>query len=83
MSKKSHGGEYDHPCNWFSACDPCNGGPLDKSDKDTQAKALALKRRFDYENYDLAKWNEIHSGRGKRLDEADIDRASALLDLMG
>lgn len=76
ISKRSHGGEWEQPANWFCACAVCNCGVLDWSDKATQAKALVLKRKHDPDNFDLAKWNEIHTGgKGERISLADVDAA--------
>lgn len=76
ISKRSHGGKWEQSCNWFFACHKCNCGPLDSSDKRTQAMALMLKRRHDPEHFDLAEWNRIHTGgKGERITLAAVDAA--------
>ncbi len=76
MSKQSNGGDTHHLCNRFAACSRCNCGPLDKSDKATLAKSLALKAAYDPDNYDLDKWREIYQGSKNRPALSDVIAAS-------
>ncbi len=61
IAKRSNGGEYDQPCNWFCSCPTCNTGPLDKSDKPTIIKALLLKLKWDKPNFRFDLWHKIKS----------------------
>ena len=83
ISKRSRGGDWDHPANWYVACPTCNCGPLDKSDRATMARALARKRINDPENFDLDKWREIHGPSPERPTSDDVWWAEGGLVLKG
>lgn len=76
ISKRSRGGDFNHLANAFVACDECNSGPLDKSDRATMARALAIKFRYDPENFNLDLWREIHGPSEQRPDAENVAEAS-------